>query len=117
MVFTRPNGLPHHRLGLAVGARTIARATARNRAKRLLRESFRIGQHTLARAPNREAGEDGFDVIVSVRTDRPFTLSACSALLHDLVRECAAEWARRGRRNAAGNEAPDAPGGGPVTKP
>lgn len=40
-VLARPNGLPHGRLGLAVGRRRIALATRRNTFKRIVRESFR----------------------------------------------------------------------------
>ncbi len=40
-VLARPNGLPHGRLGLAVGRRKIALATRRNTFKRVVRESFR----------------------------------------------------------------------------
>jgi ribonuclease P protein component len=40
-VLARPNGLPHGRLGLAVGRRKISLATRRNLFKRVVRESFR----------------------------------------------------------------------------
>ena len=36
-VLARPNGLPHGRLGLAVGRRKIALATRRNTVKRVVR--------------------------------------------------------------------------------
>jgi ribonuclease P protein component len=48
------NGGSHHRLGLTVG-RKVGAATARNRAKRLLRESFR--RHAFAEGVS-------FDIVV-----------------------------------------------------
>lgn len=41
-----PNGLPHSRLGVAVG-RGWRKAAERNRAKRLVREAFRTSKHRL----------------------------------------------------------------------
>ena len=46
------------RLGLAIAKRAIRHASARNRIKRLVRESFRHAQADL----------DGFDLVVMVRT-------------------------------------------------
>lgn len=62
----RPNGLGHPRLGLAIAARTVGNAVARNRLRRLIRESFRLAQDRLpaadliigARAAAREAPAD-----------------------------------------------------------
>lgn len=97
MLFSLPTSLPCHRLGLAVSSRTIPRAVDRNRAKRLIREAFRLSQHTLARTESGRA----LDLVVSVRTDRLPPLSALITLLADLTAECAAEWSRRDRRAAA----------------
>ena len=41
------NDQPHARLGLAISTRTFGSAVARNRIKRLTRESFRMNQHVL----------------------------------------------------------------------
>jgi ribonuclease P protein component len=41
------NGETHPRLGLAMATRTCGGAVARNRLKRLTRESFRLHQHLL----------------------------------------------------------------------
>lgn len=48
------NGLPHRRLGIALG-RGWRKAVARNRAKRLIREAFRTHKHELP---------EGVDVVV-----------------------------------------------------
>jgi len=59
----KPNGLAHPRIGLAVAVKTAGGGVARNRARRLIRESFRLAQHALpavdivvaAKIPAREA--------------------------------------------------------------
>jgi ribonuclease P protein component len=59
----KPNGLEHPRVGLAVAVKTAGSGVARNRLRRLVRESFRLAQHELpgvdivvaAKIPAREA--------------------------------------------------------------
>jgi len=58
----------HARLGLAIATRTFGTAVARNRIKRLTRESFRLNQHDLPPV----------DVTVSARDARA-RCSACGA--------------------------------------
>jgi ribonuclease P protein component len=43
----KPNTLGRPRLGLTIAKKRVKKAVARNRIKRLTRESFRLGQHDL----------------------------------------------------------------------
>jgi len=60
-VLARQNELGHARLGLAISKRTIKAAVGRNRVKRLVRESFRQHQQSLA----------GLDIVVLSRNAAP----------------------------------------------
>ena len=57
-VLARANGGQSPRLGLAISKKQIRKASDRNRIKRLIRESFRLSQHSL----------DGLDFIVMARS-------------------------------------------------
>ena len=57
LILARTNKLDHPRLGLVIAKKHIRLAVARNRIKRLIRESFRQQQQSLA----------GIDVIVLAR--------------------------------------------------
>ncbi len=56
-VYARPNGLSHARIGIIASKRVAPRAIDRNRAKRLVREAFRVMRHRLS----------GTDVVVQLR--------------------------------------------------
>lgn len=103
-VFTRPNGLSHHRLGLAVRAR-LGGAVLRNRLKRLVRESFRLDQYVLARIGN-NAADGGMDIIVSVRGREVLPLTAYRQLLRELVEQAAQEWGQRHRATSPATPPP-----------
>jgi len=51
-ILARPNGFLSHRLGMAVAKKAIPTAVARNRIKRVVRESFRVqmGNQTVEEA-------------------------------------------------------------------
>lgn len=53
-----PNGLDYPRLGMIVPKKVIATAVARNRVKRLIRESFRLNQNELV----------GLDVVARIKS-------------------------------------------------
>ena len=50
-VFIRPNLLGRHRLGITASRKLSVRAVERNRAKRLLRETFRLSRSALGGLP------------------------------------------------------------------
>ena len=72
------------RLGMAVAVRTAGNAVARNRLRRIIRESFRVHQHELP----------ALDIVVSAR---PPARSAAAAALHASL---AALWKRVGEQCA-----------------
>ena len=80
----RANGLTGPRLGLAIAARTIGNAVARNRLRRLIRESFRHVQHRLPAA----------DIIVGAKIGArnapdPMRRQSLSALWNKIASKCA----------------------------
>jgi ribonuclease P protein component len=85
VVYSRPNGLGHLRLGLSV-PRAVGIAVRRNRIKRLLREAFRLD------ASNRQ---NGLDLVVVVRPHEPKTLAQYQLLLEETIKASVATWARR----------------------
>jgi len=86
-VVVRPNGTAHTRLGLSVGRVAYRDAVDRNRARRLLREAFRLARPALPA---------GLDVIlIGVAGAGPLQLSAVLAELPGLVRKAARRAAER----------------------
>ena len=84
-----PNDLAHPRLGLSIGRR-VGNAVARNRFKRLVRESFRLGQFEL---PSWSGGR--FDYVVSLHAHEELALAEYRRLLLELAAELADRRARR----------------------
>ncbi|TAJ17516.1 MAG: ribonuclease P protein component [Planctomycetota bacterium] len=86
-VVVRPNGGAHTRLGLSVGKVAYRDATDRNRARRVLREAFRLSRHELP---------DGYDVILIGRAGAGrLALAPVLSELAGLVRKAARRAAER----------------------
>ena len=80
-LFARPNGLSQARIGIIASKKVMPRAVDRNRAKRLVRETFR---QTRRRLP-------GVDVVVQVRRCPPRAAGAAArAELGKLLSEISA---------------------------
>jgi ribonuclease P protein component len=80
----RANDAGGPRLGLAVAARTIGNAIARNRLRRMIRESFRHEQHRLPAA----------DIIVGAKVGArhapdPLRRQSLAALWNKIASQCA----------------------------
>lgn len=81
-----PNGLEWPRLGLSVGRR-VGGAVVRNRAKRVVREAFRLSMGELP----------ALDLVVAVRPGRGegLELEECRRALVEMAWGVAREWERR----------------------
>jgi len=71
-MLAKPNGLDHPRLGVTVSKKRVRTAVARNRLKRIIRETYRLQQHKLS----------GFDIIVIAK---PGVAELDSRKLRDLL--------------------------------
>ncbi len=83
-VLARQNQLGYARLGLAISKRTIKTAVGRNRVKRLVRESFRQHQQSLA----------GLDIVVLSRNAAPHASNS------ELVLALQTHWQRTTKQQA-----------------
>jgi ribonuclease P protein component len=61
LILARLNQLDHARLGLVIAKKHVRRATARNRLKRIIRETFRHQQHLFS------GPAAGLDVVILAR--------------------------------------------------
>lgn len=95
VVFARPNGLDHPRLGLAV-PRRAGTAVARNRIKRRLREAFRLMQHEMP---------SGYDLVAQVRPHRPLSTEEYRRRLASCWRKLDERW----RAQNVNNQPPTPP--------
>lgn len=82
VIYAKPNGLGHPRLGLSVSKR-VGKATTRNRIRRRLREAFRLMQHDLPA---------GYDLVINVRPHEPLMLAEYQRLLAKAARQLHQSW-------------------------
>ena len=92
VLFVKPNGLEHCRLGLSI-PRRVGNAVQRNQIKRRLREVFRLHQ---SEAPG------GYDLVVAVRPHEALPYSEYQKLLLDAWRAADQTWRKRSQKQRNG---------------
>ncbi|QQE12626.1 ribonuclease P protein component [Planctomycetota bacterium] len=98
-ILTKPNDLPHNRLGLSV-SRKVGNAIKRSRIKRLLRESYRLTQHQQPTA---------YDIVIVVRPHAPFlSLTDYQTHLLAALKDADKNWQHRQRRKSPPDKKPNA---------
>lgn len=84
-VLARPNALPHPRLGLAISRKVAKSAVARNRIKRIARESFRHHQPQLIGLDCVVMGRAG---VTALQQDNTVLFAALERHWQRLARSC-----------------------------
>jgi ribonuclease P protein component len=84
-VFSRPNDLGRHRLGLSV-SRRVGGAVVRTRLKRMLREAFRLNCH---------AWPGSYDLVVVAHRHDPADLERYAAWLKSAAEASHRGWHKR----------------------
>ena len=75
IVYAFQNGLDYPRLGISIG-KSAGNAVIRNRLKRLIRETFRLNQHTISA---------GFDYVVTVPNKKNIESSSFKTIKFDEI--------------------------------
>ncbi|HEY8506627.1 MAG TPA: ribonuclease P protein component [Gemmataceae bacterium] len=92
IVYGRPNGLPHNRVGFSVSRKKFARAVRRNRVRRLLREAYRLSKPDLP---------GGMDLVFIPRSaNAEFTLEELCKSVVNLVNGLARRLGREAEKPA-----------------
>lgn len=60
-ILARLNSFDHPRLGITLAKKRVKKAHDRNRLKRIIRESYRLNQHSLPKADIVVVGKSGLD--------------------------------------------------------